>query len=150
MKSRGREKRLSGLVVLIDKTTYVETGNSKSTSCIVMITEKETGDGVWYLPRIRLSDRIIRSGPQTMAEYIREEMSGRIGFAITDPLTFEEEMIESGRTLLVFSGSVFSTVAVDSIYGSVEAKSLSEMDHLERSGKVTRLHHSIAKRLLAE
>lgn len=145
---RGDRKRLSGLLLLIDKTTYEDAHNSNPVKCAIMITEPQTGD-IHSLPRIRLSEELVQAGPQTIAEHIRKEMSARIGFALND-LVFEEEFTESARTILVFVGMVAFTVATDSIYSSVTAKSLSELRFLLGVGRVSKLHYEIAKRYLVE
>lgn len=144
---RGIKERISGLVVLIDATTYVDTYNRSPVKCVIMITEPQTGD-IQCLPRIQLSERIVQAGPQTMAEYVREEMSKRLGLPISEPLTFEEEFKESNRIFMIFTGTTCFVANTENIYSSVNAKSIPELRFLLENERISKLHYEIAKRYL--
>lgn len=146
---KSEKERISGLVVLIDETTFEDAYNHKPVRTVILVTEQEAGDSTTIrLPRIRLSTNLVQAGPETVSEYVREEIAKRIGITITDPLTLEEELVESKRTLLIFSGIVSFTDTPNSIYLAVTAKSLAELRLLRENNMISKLHYDIAKRML--
>lgn len=142
-------KRVSGIVALIDKTTYCDPHSREKKHCIVMVNEPEGIHDQWRIPRVRIPFEILDLGPQAIGEDIRRKLSHHIGFTV-DELTFEEELADADRTFLLFTSITEFCVATDSIYHAVEAKCIEEIYFMHIHGKVSRFHYETAKAVLAE
>lgn len=140
------KERLSALVVLLDKTTYEDAYDHRPTHCVIMVTEREAGDEKMRLPRIQLPKQITQAGSETISEYVRDELSKKMGFPISEQLTFIEKLTESSRDFFIFVGDVKFSSATDSTYASVKAKNFAEIQFSR--DMISNFHYEIAKRFL--